>query len=165
MPVTPEGWLSPPLHYLRKSLAASLRWQQLTESDSASEAESLVFIGAAPDDSVEDNPVRAIARYFDDQTAEQFGLNHWTSNGPILLTFEIRLTEGETPLVFEDEYIRLLNNVGVITQEMRALANTAGFLSMTSIQVGSRTGQAVEEEDGRRWLMVAEFAIGFRGLM
>jgi hypothetical protein len=158
MAVTPAGFLSLPLHYLRKSVAASSTFQTLTEAEDAAAAEEFVFIGAAKDDGTEDPP-RITLRYFDSMPLLQTALNRWQMRGQAELTLEM-LVDGDLNGDPEDEYLDLTNTFGAILKEITALANTGGYLTIQSAEISQIGWIPQENNNGNLWLQ-GSASVGF----
>lgn len=158
MPVAAAGFLSLPLHYLRKSVAASSTFQTLTGAISAATAEAFVHIGAAKDDGTQDPP-RITLRYFDSMPMLQNALNRWQLRGQAELTFEM-LVDSDLNGDPEDEYLDLTNKFGAILKEITALANTGGYLTIQSAEISQIGWIPQENNSGNLWLQ-GSASVGF----
>lgn len=139
MPVTPEGLLSLPLHYLRLSLANSARLRTWFSVADEAAALAKIYINSTPPpagnrDTHRGADIEALRPYCivwlpdSDNERDAVGPHAFRAASRVGILFEANVASG---LNHSDAWLTFFNNVGVVLEEIGDLSGTAGYLAMT----------------------------------
>lgn len=174
MPLTVEltDALGLPLHYLRETIAASAKFQEVTGAANATEAKAYIALAGADDRECNDDGTanydfvprpRVIIRWPDTVDTMQSAHEVWSwGGGRLVMAFEF-----DTPAAyighFQDAYADFINKLGAILTQMKARANQGGYLTTKQFAIGP-IGQAFPEENNGQEYFCAHVMVSFGGL-
>jgi hypothetical protein len=134
--VTPVAIVALPIYYARLTLAQSATLQALLQQANAENALTKIFYGETNEHEDRDERPRVLLDMIDDFSRAKLDTTSWIGAGTVEALLEI-----PTPVQYQgaanrrDARIWFYNQVGLMLQDVEALAGTGGYLNIIASKI------------------------------